>query len=98
MVSEQRQSSAQSDPKAAALARFFLTRLERLVQLRLSEHNRLSDEYTRLLNRAIYSTLCDCIDAGVGDLARARLRSVMITPRPKGNNEAEGSSVEPRAG
>ncbi len=54
---------------------FFLLRLERLLRLR-REHAILSstsDWWAKLLNRAIYSTFCDCIELGVGEDARGLL-------------------------
>lgn len=54
---------------------FFLLRLERLLRVR-REHAALansSDWWAKLLNRAIYSTYCDCIELGVGEDARSLL-------------------------
>jgi hypothetical protein len=51
---------------------FFLLRLERLLRVR-REHAALSnssDWWAKLLNKAIYSTYCDCIEIGVGEDAR----------------------------
>lgn len=51
---------------------FFLLRLERLLRVR-REHAALSssnDWWAKLLNKAIYSTYCDCIELGVGEDAR----------------------------
>jgi hypothetical protein len=56
------------------LAHHFLSRLERLVQLRKTEAERLTDQGIQLLDRTIYSTLCDCIDSGASEVARAILR------------------------
>ncbi len=52
---------------------FFLLRLERLLRIR-REHAALShssDWWAKLLNKAIYSTYCDCIELGVGEDARS---------------------------
>ncbi len=52
---------------------FFLLRLERLLRVR-REHAALassSDWWAKLLNKAIYSTFCDCIELGVGEDARS---------------------------
>ncbi len=54
---------------------FFLLRLERLLRVR-REHAALStsnDWWAKLLSKAIYSTYCDCIEAGVGEDARSLL-------------------------
>jgi hypothetical protein len=54
----------------------FLARLERLVALRNSYQTDSPREVWLLkaINRAIYSTLRDCIEAGVGEEARAILK------------------------
>ncbi len=52
---------------------FFLLRLERLLRVR-REHTTISnssDWWAKLLNRAIYSTYCDCIELSVGEDARS---------------------------
>jgi len=52
---------------------FFLLRLERLLRVR-REHSALAnsnDWWGKLLNKAIYSTYCDCIELGVGEDARS---------------------------
>jgi hypothetical protein len=54
---------------------FFLLRLERLLRLR-REHAALStasDWWAKLLNKAIYSTYCDCIEQKVGEDAKKLL-------------------------
>jgi hypothetical protein len=53
--------------------RFFLGRLEYLIQLRDGLRGPLSPERERLVKRALYSTYRDCLSLGVGDEARARL-------------------------
>lgn len=56
--------------------RFFLARLRRLVAAR-QRHGSLEDAGSlnlRLLDRAVYSTFCDCLDLGVGEEARTILR------------------------
>ncbi len=52
---------------------FFLLRLERLLRVR-REHAALAnsnDWWAKLLNKAIYSTFCDCIELAVGEDARS---------------------------
>lgn len=52
---------------------FFLYRLERMLEL--LNHGQADVDWMRsLLNRAIYSTLLDCIREGVGQEAREMLR------------------------
>ncbi len=50
---------------------YFLRRLRRLVQLRQQQADHLNGDGLRLLDRAIFSTYCDCLDQGVGDVAQA---------------------------
>jgi hypothetical protein len=69
--------ASQRQPSGSVLARHFLSRLERLVQIRQTEAERLTDEGIRLIDRTIYATLCDCIDAGAGEVARAVLQSAL---------------------
>ncbi len=59
------------------LQRFFLTRLRRFVSVRRQRGPLLDagDLDLRLLDRAVYSTFCDCLDLGVGEEARAILRN-----------------------
>ncbi len=63
--------------------RFFLARLRRLVAAR-QQHGSLEDAGSlnlRLLDRAVYSTFCDCLDLGAGEEARALLRHEGVDPR-----------------
>lgn len=70
---EERGSERQSRIKPySEVQLFFLLRLERLLRVR-REHMALSassDWWAKLLNKAIYSTYCDCIELGVGEDAR----------------------------
>ncbi|MDA8218804.1 MAG: hypothetical protein M0Z94_14445 [Dehalococcoidales bacterium] len=58
-----------------ATQRFFLLRIERLLRLREEYETLLrpDDWENRLLNKAIYSTYCDCLNLGVGREAKERL-------------------------
>ncbi len=58
------------------LRHFFLERLRRMVALRREQAPLLApgDPHLRLLDKAVYSTFCDCLDLGAGDEARAILR------------------------
>jgi hypothetical protein len=55
-----------------ALQSMFLARLVRLLRQRRDYANVLaaSDWRMKLLNKAIYSTFCDCLELGVADEAR----------------------------
>jgi hypothetical protein len=52
----------------------FLLRLQRLITLRRKSADHLDESALKGLNRCIYSTYCDCLEAGVGDEARQLLR------------------------
>jgi hypothetical protein len=78
------------------LAIHFLSRLERLLQLRKTEAERLTDQGILLLDRSIYSTLCDCIDSGAAEVARAILHGVG-TPEERNVLRVAASPVGPRA-
>ena len=59
------------------LQMFFLGRLERLIHVKNNYHNMgkfNSGKLQKALDRSIYSTLRDCIDANVGEQAKALLR------------------------
>lgn len=54
----------------------FLRRLRRLVQLRQQQADHLNSDGLKLLDRAIFSTYCDCLDQGVGDVAQAIIQQL----------------------
>ncbi len=54
--------------------RMFLLRLRRLLWLRRSCAGQLEDSVLKVLDKSIYSTYCDCLEAGVGDEARQLLK------------------------
>jgi len=54
--------------------RMFLLRLRRLLWLRRSCAGQVEDSLIRVLDKAIYSTYCDCLEMGVGDEARQLLK------------------------
>lgn len=56
------------------LRRFFLGRLEYLVQIRDGSGGALKPADDLLIKRALYSTYRDCISMGVGDEARTILK------------------------
>ena len=49
---------------------YFLGRLEHILQLRFEQSGNLNEGGAQLLDRAIYSTYCDCLDMGVSAKAR----------------------------
>jgi hypothetical protein len=51
----------------------FLDRLRRLLERRY-DGSKLDLEQQRLLDRAIYSTFCDCVELGMSEPARSLLR------------------------
>jgi 3-dehydroquinate dehydratase len=75
------------------LRKFFTERLQHLVTVRRERGNELEagDSYLRLLDKAVYSTYCDCLDLGLSGEARAILhqsehgKSPKIDPVPEQN-------------
>ncbi len=59
----------------------FLNRLVHLLQLRYGDGGCLSPETQRLLDRAIYSTYCDCLDLDVGKEAQRLIRRYYHTSK-----------------
>jgi hypothetical protein len=52
----------------------FLLRIRRLTWLRQSCAGQLDDSVLKILDKAIYSTYCDCVELGVGEEARSLLK------------------------
>lgn len=52
----------------------FLLRLQRLITLRRNSSSHITTTVLKGLDRCIYSTYCDCLEAGVGDEARQLLK------------------------
>ncbi len=75
--------SDQEDPAPRYLQRFFLARLRHLVALRRERGTRLETGGSdlRLLDKAVYSTFCDCLDLDARDEARAIVRHEEIESR-----------------
>ena len=61
--------------------RFFLGRLERLVGLRRAPDSHLEAWQQALVNRAIYSTYCDCVEQGLADIAQTVIHREKRTPQ-----------------
>ncbi|MCX6021414.1 MAG: hypothetical protein NTZ05_06745 [Chloroflexi bacterium] len=70
-----------SDRPAAELNQLFYRRLERLVELRRGKWGKLNPDEERMTNRAIYSTLLDCLELEVAGEARALVRRHFGEPR-----------------
>ena len=95
LISEDTDSrNGEQSRSARHFQRFYLERLRRMVGLR-QEHGRpenVGNQEQRLLDRAIYCTLCECLDLGVGEEARAILRHEDDDVR--GNDPEKGRSDE----
>jgi hypothetical protein len=63
--------------------------LERLVEIRREGEPRLEEgtALLHLVDKAVYSTFCDCLDLGAGKEARAILRSEAVQPNGGGLQE-----------
>ncbi|HLZ09586.1 MAG TPA: hypothetical protein VKT80_13425 [Chloroflexota bacterium] len=61
--------------------RFFLGRLERLVGLKGAPDAHLEAWQQTLVNRAIYSTYCDCVEQGLADIAQGVIHREKSTPQ-----------------
>lgn len=68
-----------------------LALLKRIIRARRDNVDRLNDAGLRLVDRAIFAALTDCIDAGLGDNARAVLRRARL--RVTSTAPARGSST-----
>ena len=75
LISSDRGSRSSGGSFDPAWQRFFLLRLKHLVELRHAPLPEASEENLRLLDKAVYSTFCDCLDLAVGIEARAILRN-----------------------
>ncbi len=58
-----------------SIQRVFLRRLRRLAWLRRSCAQQLDAPTVRALDKAIYSTFCDCAELGLADEARELLKT-----------------------
>ena len=56
-----------------------LSRLRRLLRLRRDHFDELNDEGLRMLERGIFASYCDCVDAGCTAEAKAIMRDVRLT-------------------
>jgi len=68
-------ASRKSGPNGPhGMQRVFLLRVRRLTWLRRSCAGQLDDSVLKVLDKAIYSTYCDCVELGVADEARQLLK------------------------
>ena len=68
-------SSAALGPDVSAQTQaLFLARLRQLLERRHQSTDSVTSEQLRALDRAIYSTFCDCLELGLSSQARALLR------------------------
>ncbi len=77
LISQEGSNRRSRNPRSQEdFPRFFLARLRRMVAVRREQGPLLQtgELELRLLDKAVYSTFCDCLDLGVGDEARAVLR------------------------
>src|SRR5438045_222523 len=72
MAEEKARSRPAPGPSLTEWQRFFLTRLEHLLQVQ-REGTPPDDAHGTLLTRAVYSTYLDCQSQGVGEEALQRL-------------------------
>ncbi len=84
---EAQQAGWQLEGPFSGLQLHFLRRLGRLLELRHLQQERLDLESVRLLDRAIYSTYCDCLDLGVGREAQRLLHQFQVASAGSRTNE-----------
>ncbi|MFQ6020105.1 MAG: hypothetical protein ACE5KW_05040 [Dehalococcoidia bacterium] len=69
---------AVDETRYSAPQRHYLRRLNRLLRLRQEQGEQLNAEGVRLIDRAIYSTYCSCIDLGIAQEGQQLLRSFPV--------------------
>lgn len=92
LISQDSSRSGQKGRATKLLQRFFLKRLQHMVAVRRERGPLLGagDPDLRLLDKAVYSTFCDCLDLGAGEEARAVLKPVEV-----GGEGAESPEADP---
>ncbi|MFQ5879572.1 MAG: hypothetical protein ACE5IZ_05315 [Dehalococcoidia bacterium] len=76
----------EGEERYSSLQLFFLQRLGRLLQLRQQQASQLNREGLRLLDRAIFSTYCDCVDLGVGGEAQRFVQRLALSGQKRPEN------------
>ncbi|MBI4499007.1 MAG: hypothetical protein HY689_14035 [Chloroflexi bacterium] len=74
----------QGERTPSGMGRYFLRRLERLVDLRRGKWGQLNPEEQKAVDWAIYSTLLDCLEFDVAQAAREVVRRHFGAPQPAG--------------
>jgi hypothetical protein len=69
----------QAECPKIAMQHMYLRRLQRLLQLRKSHEGQLNFEGTRLLDKCIYATYCDCVAVDSLEAAQEVLRRATVT-------------------
>jgi hypothetical protein len=67
------------DGCSMGLQGIYLRRLQRLLQLRKNHEGQLNFDGTRLLDKSIYATYCDCVSVGALEAAQEVLRRSTVT-------------------
>ena len=68
----------EGEERYSSLQLFFLRRLSRLLQVRQQQAGQLNGEGLRLLDGAIFSTYCDCVDLGLGQEAQRVVQRLTV--------------------
>lgn len=76
----------EKEGKYSSLQSFFLRRLNKLLQLRQEQSSQLNGDGLRLLDQAIFSTYCDCVDLGVGAKAQKLIHQQTVSSQNRPDN------------
>lgn len=68
----------ESEGTYSPLQLHFLRRLNRLLRLRYEQGDQLNSEGVRLLDRAVFTTYCDCVDMGLTREAQSLLQRFSV--------------------
>ncbi len=79
-------SLLEAEERYSSLQLHFLRRLQRLLRVRSEQGGQLNAEGIRLLDRAIYSTYCDCVDMGISGEAQQLLRRFPVPSADRRDN------------
>ncbi len=71
----------ESEGSYSPLQLYFLRRLNRLLSLRGEQSGEVNQEGLHLIDRAIYSTYCDAVDAGIDREAQKLLHRTAVASR-----------------
>lgn len=76
----------EKEDKYSSLQSFFLRRLSRLLQLRQEQSSQLNGDGLRLLDQAIFSIYCDCVDLDVGAEAQKVIQQLTVSSQNRPDN------------